>query len=71
MPDDLSKILQRIAILETKVKDLRDSKIKADSSGHVRLVIPQKWMLIGIGLLILLLMGTDLDSIIRLKREMM
>lgn len=71
MSEDLSKILQRIAILETKVKDLRDSKIKVDSSDHVRLVIPQKWMLIGIGLLVLLLMGTDLDSIIRLKREMM
>ena len=70
MPEDLSKILQRIAILETKVKDLRDSKSKVDSSDHVRLVIPQKWMLIGIGLLLLLLMGTDIDSIIRLKREM-
>jgi len=71
MPNDLSKILERIAVLETKVKDLRDSKSKVDSSDHVRLVIPQKWMLIGIGLLLLLLMGTDLDSIIRLKREMM
>lgn len=69
MPDDLSKILQRIAILETKVKDLRDSKIKVDSSDHVRLVIPQKWMLLGIGLLILLLIGTDLETIVNLKRE--
>ena len=70
MPDDLSKILQRIAILETKVKDLRDSKSNADSNDHVRLVIPQKWMLIGIGLLILLLIGTDLETIVNLKREM-
>ncbi len=66
MLEDLSKILQRIAILETKVKDLRELKSKADSSDHVRLVIPQKWMLLGIGLLILLLIGTDLETIIPL-----
>jgi len=69
MPENLSKILERIAILETKVKDLRDSKSKVDSSDHVRLVIPQKWILIGVGLLILLLMGTDLEMLISLIKE--